>query len=432
MIATFSWPGGPGRDAVDAVGVEERVVAHQPRLALIDLDVDGALLSRRGRVDLGARHRHRRVARDDRREQPARRAAAAADDLDAERERAHVGDHDAALRRDRARLQPRLHRGAERDGLVGMHAHARLLAEVVAEQPPHHRHARAAADEHDVADAAAVELGVAQRRLQRLQRRAHQRPDDRLQLRPRQLQLAASAARRPARPRTAAAPSSPSRVDSSILACSAAAAAAAAPGASPRRSTPCAAANSPASQSATSAIEVAAAEVVVAGRRLHVEHAVEHLEHADVERAAAEVVDEHELLCVEVVEAVGQRRRGRLVEDAIDVEAGQLAGVLGRLPLRVGEVGRHRDHRLADGPAEVALGVLLQLLEHERRHLLRRVVALAQPHLRRRAHQPLELGRRSARAAPAAGCAAVSPTCSRSARSSPTTDGVSRSPAALG
>ena len=76
-----------------------------------------------------------------------------------------------------------------------------------------------------------------------------------------------------------------------------------------------------ASHSATRAIEVAAAEVVVARRRLDVEHALEHLEHADVEGAAAEIVDEHELLLVEVVEPVGERRRRRLVEDAIDLEA---------------------------------------------------------------------------------------------------------------
>ena len=61
-------------------------------------------------------------------------------------------------------------------------------------------------------------------------------------------------------------------------------------------------------------------------------------EDRDVEGAAAEVVDRDQLVLVLAVEAVGQRRRGRLVDDALDVEAGDLAGVLGGLALGVIEV----------------------------------------------------------------------------------------------
>ncbi len=75
------------------------------------------------------------------------------------------------------------------------------------------------------------------------------------------------------------------------------------------------------------------------------EHAVADLEDRDVEGAAAEVVDRDLALDV-LAEAVGQRRRGRLVDDADDVEAGDAAGVLGRLALAVVEVGGHGDHRL--------------------------------------------------------------------------------------
>ena len=93
-------------------------------------------------------------------------------------------------------------------------------------------------------------------------------------------------------------------------------------------------------------IEVVAAEVRVAVGRLHLDDALADFEDRDVERAAAEVVDGDRLVLL-LVEAVGERRRGRLVDDAHHFEAGNLPGVLGRLALRVVEVGRHGDDRLA-------------------------------------------------------------------------------------
>ena len=107
-------------------------------------------------------------------------------------------------------------------------------------------------------------------------------------------------------------------------------------------------------------VEVVAAEVVVARGRLDLEDAVADLEHRHVERAAAEVEDEDRLVGL-LVEAVGQRGGGRLVDDALDVEAGDLAGVLGRLALVVVEVGGDGDDRAVDGLAEVGLGVGLEL-----------------------------------------------------------------------
>ena len=113
-------------------------------------------------------------------------------------------------------------------------------------------------------------------------------------------------------------------------------------------------------------------EVRVAVGRLDLEDALAELEDRDVERAAAEVVD-GDLLVVLLVEAVGQRRRRRLVDDPLDVEAGDPAGVLGRLALRVVEVGRDGDDRLGDLLAEVRLGVGLELLQDHRADLGRRV-----------------------------------------------------------
>ncbi len=130
-------------------------------------------------------------------------------------------------------------------------------------------------------------------------------------------------------------------------------------------------------------VEVVAAEVVVTRGRLDLEDALADLEHRHVERAAAEVEDEDRLVGL-LVEAVGQRRGRRLVDDALDLEAGDLAGVLGGLALVVVEVRGDGDDRRVDGLAEVGLGVRLELLQDHRADLRRRVAACRPPRRARR------------------------------------------------
>ena len=85
-------------------------------------------------------------------------------------------------------------------------------------------------------------------------------------------------------------------------------------------------------------VEVFAAQERVAVGRQHFELLlavdVGDLDDRDVERAAAQVI--HGDLAVALfglVQAEGQRGRGRLVDDALDVQAGDAAGVLGGLAL---------------------------------------------------------------------------------------------------
>ena len=110
-------------------------------------------------------------------------------------------------------------------------------------------------------------------------------------------------------------------------------------------------------------VPVVAAEVGVAAGRLDLEDALADLEHRHVEGAAAEVEHEDGLVAALLVEAVGQRRRGGLVDDAQHLEAGDLARLAGGGALGVVEVGGHGDDRLGHGVAEVALGVALELLQ---------------------------------------------------------------------
>ena len=127
-------------------------------------------------------------------------------------------------------------------------------------------------------------------------------------------------------------------------------------------------------------VEIFAAQEGVAIGRQHFEllfavH-VGDLDDGDVERAAAQVIDGNLAIgLVGLVQAKGQGRRGGLVDDALDVETGDAACILGGLALGVVEVGRHGDHGFGHGLAQEVLGGLLHLAQHfgadlGRRHLL--------------------------------------------------------------
>ena len=123
-------------------------------------------------------------------------------------------------------------------------------------------------------------------------------------------------------------------------------------------------------------VEILTAEEGVAVGALHLEHAVTDFEHRDVESAAAKVVDRNRLAVI-LVEAIGQRGRGRLVDDPQHLKPGDLPGILGGLTLGVVEVGGHRDHGLRDGLAQIALGGFLHLLKREGADLAGAVVGAA-------------------------------------------------------
>src|SRR5918994_1029063 len=120
-------------------------------------------------------------------------------------------------------------------------------------------------------------------------------------------------------------------------------------------------------------VEVVAAEVVVAARSLDLEDPLAKLQYGDVESTATQIEDEYGLVLL-LVHTVGQRRRGRLIDNTLDVQPGDPASVLGRLALGVLEVGGHRYDGLADLLTKVLLGVPLELLEDHRGDLGRRVV----------------------------------------------------------
>ncbi|EHL23757.1 putative NAD-specific glutamate dehydrogenase encoded in antisense gene pair with dnaKJ [Acidovorax sp. NO-1] len=97
-----------------------------------------------------------------------------------------------------------------------------------------------------------------------------------------------------------------------------------------------------------------------------------------VERAAAQVIyGDLAVALFLLVQAKGQGCCGGFVDDALDVQARNAAGVLGGLALCVVEVRGHGDDGFRHGLAQVVFGGLLHLAQDVGRHLLGRQLVAA-------------------------------------------------------
>ncbi|ESP88758.1 putative NAD-specific glutamate dehydrogenase, partial [Candidatus Halobonum tyrrellensis G22] len=353
---------GRRRDAVELELAEQFVLLGDLAFALEHAHLHRGLVGRRGGEDLRLLGRDRGVLLDQPLEQPALH-------LDAERQRRHVQQDEVV---DVAREHAALDRGAERDRLVGVDVLLGVDVQQFLDLLLDLRHPGGAADEDHLVDVPLVVAGVLERLLRRADRPVEQVARDRLERRARHLGLEVD------RPRVGR--RDERQVDRGLLA-----------GAEldlrllggvlqPLERLPVLTEVDPVVVLELVGevvdhrlVPVVAPEVVVAVGRDDLVDAAAQVEHAHVERPAAEVVHEDGLVRL-VVETVRHRRRGRLVDDPVDLEAGDLAGVLRRLPLTVVEVRRHRDDGLRHLVAEVLLGVVLDLLEDHRRDLLGRVL----------------------------------------------------------
>ena len=93
------------------------------------------------------------------------------------------------------------------------------------------------------------------------------------------------------------------------------------------------------------------------------------LNNRDVERPPAQIVDRDLAISLFLLQPVRQRSCSRLIDDSFHIEARNFAGILGRLPLGIIKVSRHRDHRFSDLRAQIILSRFLHFLQNPRRHL---------------------------------------------------------------
>jgi hypothetical protein len=126
-------------------------------------------------------------------------------------------------------------------------------------------------------------------------------------------------------------------------------------------------------------VDVVATQVRIPVGRLHLDDVVAHLEDRDIERAPPEIEDRDQLVFL-LVEAVRERRCRRLVDDPQDLQPRDRTRVLGRLPLGVVEVRRHRDDRFLHRLAQIRLRGFFQLPQHHGGDLLRGVLLPSRRH----------------------------------------------------
>mmetsp|Transcript_72569 Transcript_72569/g.156959 ORF Transcript_72569/g.156959 Transcript_72569/m.156959 type:complete len:851 (+) Transcript_72569:500-3052(+) len=350
-------------DVADAELPEEAVAADAGVLALVHADLDAGLVVHGGRVAVGLLARDRGVLGDD-------DAELLALDLDAEAARRHVEEHEGVAGGvPDAGEDGALHGGAVGHGLVGVDGPAQLpAAKGRREGLLDLGDARGAADEHDVVDVLVLELGVLEHLLHGVEGALEDGLVQGLELLPAQLEgvileldlRAVAGGERPLRLLHGRA-ELPHQLVVALEVLDLVL-------------------EDGAEVLHDRVVEVLAAQVRVAARGQDLEHALLDPQHAHVEGASAEVVDEDVraihvlplLGALLLVEAVGERRRGRLVDDAQDVQAGDRAGGLRRRALRVVEVGRHGHHGLLHRVAETRLGDALHVGQHEAADLLRR------------------------------------------------------------
>ncbi|ELY54131.1 NAD-specific glutamate dehydrogenase [Natronococcus amylolyticus DSM 10524] len=350
------------RDTGEVELAEQFVLLGDLALALEDPDLHGGLAVRRGGEHFRLLGRNGRVLLDQALEE-------AALDLDPQRQRGDVEQHDVV---DVAREHAALDRRAQRDGLVGVDVLLGLLAGELLDFLADLGHPGRATDEENFVDVALVVAGVLEGLLGRLDGALDEVLGEALELRAGQRVLEVDG--------TVVGRSNERQVDVRLLSTTELDLGLLGGVFQPLEGLAVLAEVDPVFGLELLGevvddrfVPVVAPEVVVPVGRDDLVDAPAQIEDGDVERAATEVVDEDGLVGL-VVETVGHRRRGRLVDDALDVEAGDFAGVLGRLALLVVEVRRYGDDGLRDVVAEVLLGVVFDLLENHRRNLLGRVL----------------------------------------------------------
>ena len=121
-------------------------------------------------------------------------------------------------------------------------------------------------------------------------------------------------------------------------------------------------------------IEVIAAQVCITVGCQYFENAVAQFQYGYIECTAAQVIYQNLVRSLCLVQAVCQRSCGRLVDNSLYIQSGNLTGIFGCLLLCIGEVCRYGDYRFGNLLAQIAFRICLQLCQDHCGNILRCVL----------------------------------------------------------
>ncbi len=104
----------------------------------------------------------------------------------------------------------------------------------------------------------------------------------------------------------------------------------------------------------------------IAISRFNLDNIAAHFKHRDVKGPAAEV-EYGNLLVLFFIKSIGERSRGRFIDDALHVETGNLPSSFGCAALVVVEVGGNGNDCLGNLLAELRFSIGLQFAQDHRR-----------------------------------------------------------------
>ena len=352
---------GRRRNARETKTPQALVIKRHLPLPLQHVDLHRALVGLRRAEQIALAHRDRGVAGD-------QHLHHAANGFQTQRKGRDVVEHQIAQLTGE---DPRLHRSTDRHHLVGVHRLAGLQRNKGAHHLLHHRHAGAAAHQHDVVDVFGREGRIPQGPLHRPQQPIKQIGAEALKHPPLQggfdMQRPVGAGGNKRQGNRCALHTT--ELDLGFLRCF---------------GEPLQGLAVPAQINAVlcqegigqpinnAPVPIVAAQLGVTAGGLHIEHPLGDAQHGHIKGATAQVKHQHPLDSA-AIEAVGQGCRGGLIEDPLNADPSQAAGIAGGLALGVVEVGRHGDHRRLHGFAEVGGGVITELAQHAGNQLFRGV-----------------------------------------------------------
>ena len=78
----------------------------------------------------------------------------------------------------------------------------------------------------------------------------------------------------------------------------------------------------------------------------HLENAILHFKNREVEGAAAQIINRHPRLVLELIKTIGKRGGSRLVNNPHNLQTSELSCSLGRCTLPIVKIRRNRNNRL--------------------------------------------------------------------------------------